>query len=111
MKKLIETDLATGITEEIEYNKSEKRVTVKHSQDVEPFINANKADLNADSGNFKGDMHKVASIPPIVIEDWANELRRMGRNPWPFHKSNKTWLIARLNSRDWRALRTKRGNI
>ncbi len=52
-------------------------VTVKRTQDVEPYLNANQAEYNS-HGDYrpyagKGNLRKVADVPNIVIEQWLKE--------------------------------------
>ena len=75
-------------------------------------MDANSIDRNAASTGWKQDFHKVASIPPLVVEMWYNELKAAGyANPNPMAKENNVWLMAKLNSNDFLKLRTKEGNI
>lgn len=90
-----------------EWVKTEDGKTVlKKTADVGKELDLNAADRNSAQSGWKGDMHKVASIPLIVVEQWWKEL---GSDP--FAKQNRKWLIARLNSGDWSKLRTKEGNL
>jgi hypothetical protein len=110
MSKFLDYNINTGITET--FAKDGDRVYVGKTQDVNPFLKANTAEINNESGNFQGGWHKVASIPPIVIEMWTEELKAKGvNNPYPLAPENKNWLIAKLNSGDWSKLRTKSGRI
>ncbi len=86
---------------------------VKTYQNVDKILDANKQDMNANIGQgWKGDFHKVASVPWVVAIEWRNELIRQGAsNPDPFHQSNKKYLIAKLNSSDFSNIRTKGGKL
>ena len=77
-------------------------------QDVAPYLKANAAQYNeTEKGTkWKGEFHKVASIPEVVYAEWFKEL---GSNP--FSKANRKWLIAKLNNRDFYRLRTRAGTI
>ena len=104
MGKLIESD---GDVHEI-YHKDESngKFHVELVQDVEKYLNANKTEINDESSNWKGDFHKVASIPEVVIAQWWKEL---GSNP--LSKENKNWFIAKLNSSEFKSFRTKSGRV
>jgi len=73
--------------------------------DVEPVLEANKAEFNATPrhSNKYGDkdFHRVARIPPIIIEKWKNELGVdfFKREDWPK-------VLALLNSNEYRYLKT-----
>ncbi len=47
------------------------------------------------SGGFKGDMHKMASIPPIVLEMWREDMKAKGYpNPNPLRsRKQKVFII------------------
>lgn len=113
MARLLEHDSLTGITELYHQDKMTGKIAIKKTQDVEGIFNANKAEKEAiGNGSWKGDMHKVASIPLVIWEQWSNELKAMGAHHLdPGHNSNRNFLIAKLNSRDNSKLRTKSGRI
>lgn len=98
-------DPHTGITE---YYKKEVDGTnvIRAVQDVEPFLKANARAVSAQENGWKGDLHEVASIPPIVWDMWWKEL---GDDPGA--KRNRPWLVAKLNSHTFNKLRTKEGRM
>jgi hypothetical protein len=55
------------------YDEMEDKLTVERVQDVEPIIEYNKALANDAPTNWRGDMHRVASIPFVIIEKHKNE--------------------------------------
>ena len=77
-------------------------------QDVGRYLKANADEFNiTEKGtSWKGDLHKVASIPEVVAAQWWKEL---GSNP--FSKENRGWLAAKLNSREFYRLRTRAGAV
>lgn len=105
-------DLQTGIIETFSKDKMTGEIHIKKEQDVTGFLQANQDERNNSTAGFKGDMHKMASIPPIVIEMWVEEMKRLGyRKPNPLIKENIKFLKAKLNSPEWNLLRTKQGVI
>lgn len=103
-------DYQTGILES--YSVVDNKVKVHKTQDVNPFLNSNKQEMNNQTGGFKGDMHKMASIPPIVLEMWREEMKAKGYSCCnPLSLENRKYLLAKLNSPDWNFLRTKQGVI
>ena len=87
------------------YSNADDQTTIQSIQDVSGYLRQNSEE-RAGNKDWKGDFHKVASIPMIVIEQWTNEL---GDNPLAKH--NRKWLIAKLNSNDFLKLRTKEGRV
>lgn len=79
-------------------------------QDVEPILEANKAQYNNDSGNWKGDIHHVARIPEAfvgsLLQEFGCTFQQLMSDP-----AIKKKLIAKLNSNDYRFLRTKPGRL
>jgi len=104
-------DEQTGIVEN--YSKDDNgKIKVYQTQDVKPFVEHNKQANNAASNGFKGDWHRMASIPPIVIVMWTEELKAKGADdPNPLAVCNRKFLLSKLNSPDWNKLRTKQGVI
>ena len=71
------------------------------TQDVSDRLMVNKAIYDEPWSGWKGDMHRVASIPTVVAED----LKRRGI--WDNKKALKRWL----NDPDNRAFRTRPGKV
>ena len=105
MKRSLGTDPYTGLTQEYHSN-TDGTFTIKTYQDVSSYLNQNaEARGNANEG-WKGEMHEVASIPPLVWHTWWKEF---GGDPMAQH--NRKRLIAKLNSNEFKGLRTKEGRI
>ena len=105
-------DVQTGIIETFSKDNLTGKITIHKEQDVQPFIKANERALAAQTTGFKGNWHKMASIPPIVIEMWREELKARGDcDPNPLAATNKKFLLGKLNSPEWNKLRTKQGVI
>lgn len=80
--------------------------TFRVVEDAAPILDFNSEKRNNDSGNWKGEMHHVASIPPTV---WANWWKEFSGNPMA--PENRPRLMKKLNDRDWEKLRTKKGRL
>lgn len=105
-------DAQTGIIETFVKDKIDGKITIHQMQDVEPFIDANKRDMQANGKGFKGDLVKVASIPPICVVILTNLLKAKGCDDTnPISANNRPWLLKILNSPEWRLLRTKTGRL
>lgn len=112
MTKIVDYDPHTGITETYFKDYSTGEVKINRSQNTGIVTDLNTRERNAASSNWGGDMHKVATVPLIVIEQWREELKRKGYdNPDPLAACNRDWFLARLNHRDFKMLRTKEGMI
>jgi len=108
---MYDIDAQTGIIEK--YSKDDSgKVKVYQTQDVKPFLEHNKKFEDANPKGFKGDWHRMASIPPIVIVMWTEELKASGAdNTNPLDVKNRKFLLSKLNSPEWNKLRTKQGMI
>ena len=104
MGRILDVDPFTGLKET--FHKTDNGFIIQTSQDVKPILDRNDALRNNGSGNWKGDMHHIASIPMVVVQQWWKEL---GGDP--FSKKNRPFLIKKLNDRDWYRLKTKEGNL
>lgn len=105
-------DSFNGITERFSKDEMTGDIKIVTSQDVDPFFNYNKAQLDNATRGFKGDMHKMASIPLVVIEIWREEMKLAGYDDTnPLSSKNRKFLLSKLNSPDWNKLRTKQGVI
>lgn len=86
---------------------------VKRTQDVEPILEANKAEMAEASSwrPFAGtNLRKVASIPAVVAEQWLKEgLDIIG--PAANTPEMRRRLAQKLNSNEFRHLRTCPGRI
>ena len=111
-KQLFDVDRFSGIIEHIGKD-AKGDVVIQRTQDPRSIVNANQAEMNSQvDGNWQGDMHKVASIPLIVIDQWREEMKAAGYpNPNPLATENRTFLIAKINSSEWAGLRTKQGRV
>ena len=108
--KLFDVNHFNGMVEHVA--KQGDKTIIKRSQDVSKILSENQAELNNSSSNWKGDFHKVASIPFIVVEQWRNELKAKGASDInPLSRENKKFLISKLNDYNYSRLRTKDGVI
>jgi len=94
------------MVEQFFFDDMEKKSHIKVVQDVAPYLRQNNLDRTEGRQGWKGEVHKIASIPLVVLEQWRKEI---GSDP--LDKNNRPWLIARLNNKDWAKLRTKEGRI
>jgi hypothetical protein len=108
--RLFDHDKLTGITEHFDVVNG--RAVIKTSQDTNGIIDHNKSDANNAKTNWQGDMHHVARIPMIVIEQWRNELKAAGLHDTnPLSRNNKNFFISKINNGDFKSLRTKEGRV
>lgn len=105
MKALIDQDPVTRTKEYVHYVPSDEGMVLETKQDVEPVVEANKAQLRDSDGHFNldGQTH-VARIPMVVWEQWMRETNGA-------IMKDDDLLKQKLNDRDNRAFRTHPGKI
>jgi hypothetical protein len=108
--RFFDHDKETGITEH--FGVIDGRAVIKTSQDITSIIDDNKRDAGSASSGWAGDMHHVARIPMIVVEQWRNELKASGAHDTnPLSRANKQFFISKINNGDFKSLRTKAGRV
>lgn len=106
-KRLV--DVVDGVATYADYEEKEDKLIIERVQDVEPIIEANKRAFNdaPETGRYSGDMHHVAQIPMVVIEDYC---KKKGLDFHTFMADKKEWKRF-LNDPDHRAFRTRPGRV
>lgn len=94
-RELFSYDAMTGMTVWFDYNELTDEVTLEYEQDIEPLLEANKAQANDEEltrQGIKQEMWKYASIPNSLQMKWLVEegLDIFDDNAWPqiFRKLN-----------------------
>lgn len=86
-------------------------LVVKRTQDVEGYLEQNRREFNAAPdtrvSRNRSNLRKVASIPMIVAEQWIRE----GINIFDPSPEVQKRITAKLNSNEYRYLRTAPGRI
>ena len=105
-----EYDPHTGITEESWYDDQTNRLTLRRLQDVERNLWHNKELFNSFTGKKPSyqdsdGLHKVASIPFVIIEKWLRE------DGFDWYNSTDAERRAKLNHRDNRHLLVRPGKL
>jgi len=106
MKRLLDYDPLTGVTEIFHYDEMTGDVHIETTQDVEPILEKNKVLQNYDDytkNGIKNEMWHFASIPLVVQLKW---LVKYGPVNDPMKKGNEKLLFRLLNDPEWRYLKT-----
>lgn len=108
-----ETDAANGVIDDIQdvWRYEGDKLVCERTQDVEPYLDANKAAYNEVSSwrPFAGkDSRIVADIPNIIIERWCREGFNIFDEQQPDYQKK---LRQKLNSNEYRFLRVTPGRI
>lgn len=94
-------DPASGLEQVMHVDEDTGDITLEDRQNVSALVEVNKAFANEDPGNWRADMHRVASIPMSIFYD----LKRRGI--LDDDKALRKWL----NDPDNRVFRTKPGRL
>lgn len=104
MRRLLRSDPITRASSTFhEVPGDEGAFVIESAQDIEPTLVENRIIRNRfdERSDWKGDFHKIASIPNVILFD----LKR--RNILDDDKKFKNWL----NDRDNRMFRTRPGRV
>lgn len=109
MKRLLDYDPITGVTQYFHYDELTGDWGIESVQDVEPILELNKAlrnDTNYSKNGIKNEFWHVARIPVIVQEKWLREegLDIYNRDHWKR-------VQRKLNNQEYKDLRTTDGTI
>ena len=110
MKKDIKVD---GLKKEtFLLDEKEKQIVVKEEVNIDSLLKNNKALYNLNDGYSKSrDLKRVASIPTLALQVWANEYN--GTNNWfalP-KETQKKIMKKKLNSSEFKYFRTAEGRL
>lgn len=103
--KLFDYDPLTRTKKLFHYDADTDTFTIENQQDVTDLVGDNKTAYNLfdERANWKGDLHKVASIPLTVMYDLKRKGMWFDQDPAAFRR----WL----NDPDNRFFRTRPGRI
>ena len=104
MKRVLDYDPATGITQWFHFDEITGDIGLETQQDVEAVIEGTKGAFNQidERAPWKGDVHKVASIPMVIYHQLA-----MISNNFKDQRVIRKWL----NDKDNRVFRTRPGRL
>ena len=103
-RRVLDYDAATGITQWFHYDDATGDVGLETQQDVGLVIESTKGAFNQtdERAPWKGDVHKVASIPMVIY----HELAKISNN-FKDQRVVRKWL----NDRDNSVFRTRPGRV
>ena len=103
-KRVLDYDPATGITQWFHYDEATGDMGLETEQDVTSVIESTKGAFNPvdERASWKGDVHKVASIPMTIY----HELAKISNN-FKDQRVIRKWL----NDKDNRVFRTRPGKL
>lgn len=98
----------SGVATRIHKDRSSPTLYIERVQDVEPYLDRNKALQNMGKNDNELGRH-IASIPNVILERWINE---DGVNYLALPKREFDRLVRRkLRDPDWKWLRTTSARV
>jgi hypothetical protein len=98
-ERLLDYDPNTGVSQWHSYDEAEERTIIRHHQDCQPIIDANKWQQN--HGDHKmGDGYIAAHIPTVIMLKWLTEYGIDVMNP-----NHADGVKRLLNSSEWMHLK------
>jgi len=104
MKRILDYDPVTKVTQWYHYDEITGKISLETNQDVTAIVEQNKNIFNQvdERKSWKGDIHKVASIPMSIY----HELAKISNN-FKDQAAIKRWL----NDPDNKVFRTRPGRV
>lgn len=109
MKRLIDHDPLTGVSQYHEYDPLTKRTTIETTQDVTPFLESNKIFRDCDDYSKKGIKNEwwhTATIPVVVQYKWLKE-----HGVDIYNKDHAQKVNQMLDMPEWKYLKCTNGRI
>ena len=103
-RRMLDYDPATGTTQWFHFDNSTGKMGLETQQDVTAIVESTKGAFNPvdERANWKGDVHRVASIPMLIY----NDLAKISNN-FKDQAVIRKWL----NDKDNRVFRTRPGKL
>jgi len=99
-------DVKGDMIETLHFDELTGKSIVQTTQDVDPYLKKIAADRQHQVEGWKGDLHHVATVPLVLVEQWSKEAKCN-----ILDKKNRHLLMLKLNNRDYSKLRTKEGRL
>lgn len=115
MSVLLDIDPLTGAIEMMDYDHDTGLLQITRSEQVDHILDANTSSYNDSSQKWRGDNNDfwhVGRIPLTMLFAWFHEfnaLRGPGsklHDPFEDNPEWEKWMYAKLNSSDFRKLKT-----
>jgi hypothetical protein len=115
MSVLLDIDPLTGAISTMQYDHGTKGLTITRTENVDAILDANTESFNDSGERWRGDNNDFwhyARVPMTTLFAWLqefNQTRGPGdqvKDPFRPHDEWEKWLYGRLNSGEFRKLRT-----
>lgn len=112
---LLDIDPLTGAVETMAYDHNTKGLTITRTENVDAILDANTVSFNDSGQGWRGaddDFWHVARVPLTMLFAWMREFNEPRspelriKDPFCPHEDWDKWMWAKLNSSDFRKLKT-----
>lgn len=120
MGVLLDIDPLTGAIETMQYDHGTGLLQITRTENVDRILDANTASYNDASQAWRGqdnDFWHVGRIPLTMLYAWFHEFNASRspdtkvHDPFTDHPEWEKWMYAKLNSSDFRKLKTAPVNV
>ena len=99
-------DVKGDMIETLHFDESSGKSIIQTTQDVDPYLKQIEDEKQHSVSGWKGDLHKVATVPLVLVERWNQEFKCN-----ILDKKNRHLLMLKLNDPEFSKLRVKEGRI
>lgn len=99
-------DVNGDIIETMHYDEMTGETVIQKSQDMKGYLDQNQKERENQVSGWKGDLHKIATVPLTLVEEWCKKHQCN-----ILQKENRHLLMLELNDRNHSKLRTKEGRV
>ncbi len=99
-------DVKGDMVETLHFDASSGMSIIQTTQDVDPYLKQIEAEKQQSITGWKGALHKVATVPLVLVERWNQEFKCN-----ILDKKNRHLLMLKLNDPEYSKLRVKEGRL
>ena len=99
-------DVKGDMIETLHFDASSGKSIIQTTQDVDPYLKQIEIEKQQSIPGWKGELHKVATVPFVLIERWNQEFKCN-----ILDKKNRHLLMLKLKDPEFKKLRVKEGRL
>ena len=99
-------DVRGDIKEILHFDESSGKSIIQIVQDVDHYLKQIEKEKQHSVSGWKGDLHKVATVPLVLVERWNQEFKCN-----ILDKKNRHLLMLKLKDPEFKKLRVKEGRL
>ena len=99
-------DVKGDMTEILHFDECSGKSIIQTIQNVDPYLKQIENEKKSTVSGWKGELHKVATVPLVLVERWNQEFKCN-----ILDKKNRHLLMLKLNDPEYSKLRVKEGRL